>query len=251
MGYPSNHPIRETKATRGKKGKRRRYGNVKYGMDVGAELKYKRLALKAHAKANLALSQLNSETKYVDRIAQSPVTTRTGSFTLLNPLVRGTAQEERIGDQVRFKSIDIRAKISNAQTGERWLRMIVIKDNQPNGATPTMGNFFIDTGNPIISFRNLDYGKRFKVYYDQTFAFQAHDPAAAGYVAEPTTEAIHIDLKACRQYGSTNNVTEYGLGNAGTVADIAKGAYYLLCIGNNATNGVQVIFSSRMKYIDN
>lgn len=198
------------------------------------------------AMAAKALSMLNTEHKYVD-VTGTP-TQATASLTLLNPLSQGTTAETRIGDQVKFKSLDMRIATSNGNAETIWMRYMIIKDNAPNGAVPTEADILADTGGPVQSFRNLDYGKRFVVYADKVLSYSAHN--LANSASQPSFINFHIDLERPKRRGD-NNITEYGLGNAGTIADISKGAYYLLCTSSAVSNNVTFSFGSRMRYIDN
>jgi len=45
--------------------------------------------------------------------------------------------------------------------------------------------------------------------------------------------------------------TNYGLGNTGTIADVATGAYYLVMIADVGANGPGAAWYTRMRFIDN
>lgn len=237
----------QRKVARGKKKAPKRGFKLSAGVDFSSKYKVANMSYQANRKANLALSMLNTEQKYIDLTAQTPGPSSAGDFVLLNPLSQGTSAHERVGDQVRFKSIDVRLAMANTVDAVIWCRTMIIRDNQPNGAVPTVANLLEDTGGAIQSFRNLDYGKRFKVYYDNVHCFKA---TSTGYCDQPSFVSIHVDLYNTKKQ-NIPNITEYGLGNAGTIADISKGAYYLFVITNTATNQPIYSFNSRMKYIDN
>lgn len=217
------------------------------GVDFSRKYQAGKMAYTANRKASLALSMLNSEKKFVDLTAQTPGAISAGAFTLLNPLSQGTANGTRVGDQVRFTDLDVRLTLYNTPTNTAWVRIMIIKDMQPNGAAPTLANLLSDTGGGVVSFRNLDYGKRFRVYADRVYSLMANDLETP---AQPMFVKFHVDLKGTKKK-NLPNITEYGLGNAGTIADISKGAYYLVSLSNLTSSGPTVSFNSRMKYVDN
>lgn len=242
-------PVAQTKFARRYKGRDGKYRvpNSQLSRFNGNQAMY--WAKKGARMGALALSRLNTETKYVD--TSGAPNTAIGNIVLLNPLVQGTTANTRVGDQVKFKSLDLRVAYTNTTDEAIWLRYAIVRDNAPNGITLASSiNQLVFNGLNVHDFRNLDYGSRFDVFVDRVLAFQRSDPAS-GYVSQPGFTTLHIDLSKGKGSKNNKNVTDYGLGNAGTNADIAKGSYYLILMSSATTNNVLFSYDSRMKYIDN
>lgn len=227
--------------------KKPRYSK-RYGGQAGFSIRTPMgLALSANAKASYALSQLNTELKYVD-VAQLAVTSATTGY-LLNPLAQGSSASQRVGNTVRFKSLDIRAAITPNDAQPSWLRVIVLRDDQANGTVPTITDVL--ESNSITSFRNLDNVKRFKILSDQTYSMRAKD-LANGVQAEPSFIKFHVDLGAKNKaVKKQKGESEYGLGNTGGIADISTGAYWIMFCQSSVTLNPLFSFTSRMRYVDN
>lgn len=240
-------PVAQTKFARRYKGRDGKYRVPNNQLSKFNSNQAMYWAKKGARMGALALSRLNTETKYVDTTA-SPVA---NNALLLNPLVQGTTASTRVGDQVKFKSLDMRISTTNTTDEAIWLRYMIVRDNCPNGESLSTSIIpkILNGTNPQ-DFRNLDYGSRFDVFVDRVLSFQRSDPAS-GYVSQPSFVTLHIDLSKGKGSKNNKNVTDYGLGNAGTQSDIAKGSYLLILVKSAVTNNVTFSYESRMKYIDN
>lgn len=109
------------------------------------------------------------ERKVDDSPSTPLVVTTTASITNILSPAQGTGDDDRIGDRVNAKSLFIRLSITpNATAGMNFLRFIVLRDKQGNGAAPSAANVLsasTDYQSPI----NEDYGQRFKVLFDRTY----------------------------------------------------------------------------------
>lgn len=115
------------------------------------------LAVQANAKANYALSQLNTEKKVKDgAISVSPPIT--GSIQLLNGLAQGITNTTRIGDSVRFTNLALRIRMDGHATTDSIVRLMLVRDKAPNGGLPSMASLLNTVD--VKSFRNLDWIKR-------------------------------------------------------------------------------------------
>lgn len=186
----------------------------------------------------------DQEFKTIDLIGETSSCNTTGEFTLLNALARGTDYDERVGRQVTVKSIQIKGVIqATPETGTDQLqRVMIFVDNDTDGAPPTgadliqgFNNAFEDVYNP----RNLNNRDRFRVLYDRTFVMNkdTKDPCK----------------RIFKYYKRLNQAVLFNAGNAGTEADIQKGAIWIFTYGTNAAGGTagNAGFSSRIRFIDN
>lgn len=189
-----------------------------------------------------ALSMLNSEEKHKDTVYSFTVQTNTADLTLLNGLIQGTTNVTRVGDDVRFSSLFLRLACSHNAVGNaaQYIRYVIFRDNQTNGAAPAVANV-LENPTDFLSPLNLDYSRRFEILKDGVFCLTDQG-------SEAKYKKLYIDLKAKNK--KHMHKTDYGLGNAGTVADISTGSYYMLTMADGA-NGPSLGFTSRMRYIDN
>lgn len=181
------------------------------------------------------------------------------AYTLLNPLTIGNTNLTRIGDKASFTSIQIRATITAAAAAiaspVTW-RIIVVRDMQPNGATPTPANL-LDTS--VITALvhapyNNDYTERFRVISDKKGVINPFrnrawtDTAGSNVVTEVGRIGIKYNLRW--QLGFATN---YGLANGGTIADISKNAVFFLAMSDQTLAsdlGPTITGGSRMYFKD-
>jgi hypothetical protein len=176
----------------------------------------------------------NVEDKY-DDVNVATTVNSTGFVMLLNGLVQGTTVSTRIGDSVRFvRSVwNYSFTVSLAAT-TTFVRLIMFRDSQPDGAAP---NAFVNLlmSSSYNALYNPNYANRFYVYYDVIHALNSQSDQTI--VKDGSTKmGFH---------------TRYGLGNAGTVADISTNSYYLLAISDQATNVPNLSLNVRMMFVDN
>lgn len=224
----------------------RPYSNRRWGFEVGGYADLKKQVYAANVKANFALSKLNTELKRVETTATwtTNIDNLNYQLLLLNPLSQGVTSQTRTGDQVKFKSLDMRMWIRNTVASTNAIRILVFKDLDPDGATITSTDV-LDL-HSILAHRNMEYTRRFIIYHDQVYNF------AANTYHIPVFEKLHVGLNKVvkKTANNNNNITSYSLGNAGTIADISQGAYYIMALGATASS-MALDLHSRMRYLDN
>jgi len=165
-------------------------------------------------------------------------TTAGGRMVLLNGMARGDDISGRNGREVVMKSIEAKFNLYvTAGTGvDQTHRVVIFYDRQANGAAPVM----LDVLSAATAYapRNLENRRRFKIIYDRTVPLNASAEAGSH--------------KVLRFYRRLNHPTTFNAGNAGTVADITTGSFYMLFYGNiaaGATAGAAT-GACRMRYED-
>jgi len=217
------------------------------------------LAIKANAKANYALSQLNAEVKMKELSTGHNITV-TPTVNCLNALAQGTSNGTRVGDSVRWTQIQMRARLDGHATVDNIVRLILVRDKQPRGSFPNYTDIY--DGTPTITnvmqFRNLDNIKRFDILWDKFFVIPAQNSGSSHVrVIEKVWDLQNQTRSAKKQarYGNrpnkSINETNYGLGNTGGVADISENGFFLLTVGDNTASPVDFDTHIRMRYIDN
>lgn len=163
--------------------------------------------------------------------------TSTANTILVNGLSIGTTSITRIADEAYFTSIQLRGTIQTSTLNlesSPW-RIIIFRDMQSNGAAPTVAQL-LDLSvitSAIYAPYNTTNMKRFRVISDKRGVinpprFSSFNTTAGDNTVDIVAIAGHkINIK--RRLGFTS---DYGLGNAGTIADISKNSVYILFISD-------------------
>lgn len=150
------------------------------------------------------------------------LTNATPQLNLLNGLAQGTTDQTRLGDRVKFKRLlmNILASAPISATGNSTsYKFDIMRYKQPRGAAFTMTNLYGSATPATIDNFNeasTDWKSRFECLATRTFVINY--PAAT--VAQIYLFSFEVNLD--------DAITDYSLGNAGTIADIDKNAYYLV-----------------------
>ncbi len=207
--------------------------------------KYKKYGMTTLNVANKALNialktkrLINVEYKFKDTQHTPGVgITQAGIVQDLVTLAQGTTVSTREGDQVKFVSLYLNyfGDMSASATAST-VRVVIVHDKQPNGATATNSQIFDDAtvNDLIISPKNLGNKFRFKILYNKL-----HQMSING----------NQNFRGSK-YIKLNMLTRYS-GSAGTIADITTNNIQLWFIGDEATNEVAVRSFCRLRYIDN
>lgn len=219
---------------------------AKYGYKAPRSRMYGRRDT-VNAKATRALTlirkfQKEEEVKEVDVTGTAAIafastdTWQAAGRILLNPLSQGTTNGTRIGSKVTLKDLTMRYNISRAFTdaGGMVARIVVFYDRKPAGAVPGATDIF-ETDNYLAPLNRGNAG-RFAILFDKFYEFDAQQRNAV--------EKVYIKLNRTPK-------TDYGLGNAGDITDISKGALYVWAnFGLQDTANSNFIYNSRVKYTD-
>jgi len=183
----------------------------------------------------VSTSSESGEFKSVDTAAVVAMNTAPGVVALLNGISRGDDIGQRNGREVTMKSIQFQAQTSGG-AADSFCRFLLVYDRQSNG-TPLTAAQVLNVVD-IVSPRNLENRKRFKILHDVSYPIE--------------TTANALSLKVHKFYRRLAHPITFNTGNAGTVADIATGSLYLIALGSNAAGGnaAQFTYSCRIRYLD-
>jgi len=184
------------------------------------------------------------ERKTIDVDQANYVADTTGSVTLLNGVATGTDFTDRIGRKIIMRSLYIQgyvAAIDNT-VSPNISRLIVVYDNQSNGAAPAVLDVLKQASS--ISQINLNNRDRFKILVNKTFPIAVIDNTATQALAgSPTIHKVKI-FKKLRHEALFNGTTA-------AIGSIATGSIYMITIGNTAANtGGNFNLSSRVRFED-
>jgi hypothetical protein len=180
---------------------------------------------------------LNTELKFIDIINTAQSVGTTYSLFLMNGLTQGATVNEREGDTVKFSRLQNNVRFSinpSSVLGFVCVRALVVIDHQPNGAVFTASVLMGSTTN-ILSPINNTWCKRFTILSDEIITLSLNGP----------------ETFVWRHVQNLNLHTEYGLGNAGTIADISNNSLYFVIVSDDNTNMPTYDYWFRLQYVDN
>lgn len=180
---------------------------------------------------------VNAEKNFVDvSAAMNPAVTP--AAVLLTPLGQGDDIGMRQGRSVKCAGFEFRyhAISATAATTPQVVRMIVVKDNDPNGVAPTITQVLVastvDTPKNLAAFQG-----RFEILYDQVFALGT-------ITAENSTLVVDLELPL-------KHHIEF-IGTGATVASSGAGNLFAFCMADQvATNASAGAFYARTWFYDN
>lgn len=184
-----------------------------------------------------------SELKYIDTTINASAPS-TGAILpaagTLVPIAIGTGPSERIGRQVKVKSINAYITLTKNSSGNATdvVRIILCLDTQCNGSAPTVTDILATAS--VNSFRNMANSKRFVVLKDteQTITSTTWN----GTAFAPITRQLDIFRKV-------NYSIEYDQTlNTGAITTIRSNNLVLLAI--TAYNTIDVLGTVRIRYDD-
>lgn len=144
-----------------------------------------------------------------------------GQLILLNGVARGAAATERVGRQIKMKSIYLRYVCYPAPTsaGASPVRVMIVYDKQTNTVAPTA--LEILTVDNVYSPNQLANSRRFVTLMDRVLAISTLGEAVG-------TIEFYKKMNLDTQFNA--------VGNTGTVTDIQSGSIYMFVWG---TAGIQ------------
>ena len=166
------------------------------------------------------------ELKYLDinMTAYNCTNVDAAGVTLINGVAAGSTAITREGRQCFWKSVSITGKIApvDATIIRQRCDVYVIWDWQPGTAVPDKTAIFVEaiSGSPL----NLNNRERFLVVAHETYVIGGL--FAAGEALTPTIQAVTIQKKI--------NLRTTFKGDNNAIGDIATGAMYLVCVGDQA-----------------
>lgn len=197
------------------------------------------------------------EIKRVD-VAADNVFSTTPIFQTLNFLTIGSDDFQRIGREIKLKSLDLTIAIRDNRVQSNatdYLRYLVVYDRQTNGAVPTIANILTSvdlagaTTSTVKAAYNDDLRSRFKILLDKPIGIPNDTNNGATQAGQrssgffPTFVRHYIPLKGL--------ITRYQANN-GAIGDISMGSLILVLYGQNAAAAANYScnFTSRLSYFD-
>lgn len=191
------------------------------------------VATKALRVALMTKSLLNVEYKHVDTPQVASTTGLTPVILPLNAIAEGNASNQRDGLSVLNKSVQIKYYCEEHASAYGTIqRVMLIRDKQPNGTTPLWSDIFEEQN--VMTLLNNVNTSRFDVMYSRT-----HTMSSTGSALE------HGNI-----YRKLNFHTRY-LSGGGAATDIGYGGLYIVSVSNLNTFSPNLVYSARVRYLDN
>lgn len=179
------------------------------------------------------------EYKSSDKLTNNLVINTTGSVTQIMDIEQGLNIDDRIGNMINLRSIAFKGYVwaDNSATANQMVRIALIWDKYPQGVIATLTELFGTATPTVLSQRNLSYRNRFITLKDMVLGLS------------PVTQDGSI--KTFKWYRKCNKTIVYN-GTTGTITSIAKGALYLVLIGNIAAGNADanLTWEARFRYTD-
>lgn len=174
---------------------------------------------------------------------------------ICNQIRQGSDYNERIGNKIRVKSIQISAycfpSIPSDATRPIFspIRCLVVYDKQSNGNTFTNTGFFLDNSF-VLGFQDPAFAERYKVLVNSRQTM-THYPTATG---PGETDTSTLCFEEYRKFKRPLDVLYNA--NTGTVGDLQTGAIWCIFYSDTPNTGVTnnritVHYDIRIRYYDN
>lgn len=212
-----------------------------------------RVVDKAVGKALKKRSIVTPEQKYTDLISTGGAVSTTAVVSHLTGLNLGTTDNTRIGCKITVTKIEFNAFIqlsASAGGGIDAGKIALFIDKTTIGVAPIFSNLAsADTlapynnngGSVLIKAANAD--ENFYIIKEWDFSLDANAGVAAAWQADIVRFKCSIPIK---------RVIRYNNGNAGTVADVISGGFFLGYVGSQAPGATQssIQYFVRVWYTD-
>lgn len=159
--------------------------------------------------------------------ATNPAVTGTVTGSYLCTIQQGTTDVTRIGNTIRVKRLKLSGFWSSGAA--EIVRLVVLWDKQPNGATPAIADIFVSGTPNVTTCFNHDNvvgygGSRFEVILDRMSTLEPDDTTTG------TTDYVTVKFDK-----KMNKIVRYD-GNAGTVADMVTGNLVFVHFGGGTAD---------------
>jgi len=176
-----------------------------------------------------------AEKKYFDVTNNADQTTTAGEVIALGALAEGTADNNRLGNELTWKSVGYHFQCTQAvgvSTGG-LCRVILFVDRQANGSAPSVTTVL--QAADFRSFVNIDYQKRFQILDDTVVSVGANAGIATAAIVAPVWISRWKKLDMAAMFGTTST-------------SALTNALFMLVISDVAT--IDFSFVSRARFTD-
>lgn len=195
------------------------------------------------------------EQKFFDTAASNTSISTSGTIVKnsLNLLSQGSADNALNGRKCVVKSITCRMSArkvgdsgsSTQVEGPAYVRLALVLDTQCNAAAAAIANIYdVVATNGILSLKNMDNNKRFKIIRD--WVVPMYNQAA--YTGTANTFANPDARVACNDYIKCNIPLNFKDAATGLISDVSSNN--LLLVGFASSDGYSVDYNIRIRFLD-
>ncbi len=199
---------------------------------------------------------LGKELKFFDVDENAGVFTTTWAVqepdtTNLTAVAQGDGESNRDGRKYAMHSIHLKGMVSfpttesaTAPVADSSVRLVLVLDTQTNGAQLTATDVMDGGGSvDLLSFRNLQFTKRFKVLWDKliTVKPQGTNEGAINLFANSNTQRLFSFNK---KFAKPIPVTMKG--TTADIANVTDNSIHLIVVGTDASLNLQ--YQSRLRF---
>lgn len=159
------------------------------------------------------------------------------NMTSLTQVAQGTSVSQRIGNKIRPYQIRLRGSVDMWSTHPCYFRILLVQDNQANGALPQMTDLFnMNTSNQAINaFYNMDNVARFKFLKDKTFQFT---PLATQITSADQSIAQRYRMPIKLNHKLKGNPTMEYSGTTGEITEVRSINYFFVIISSRPSGTI-------------
>lgn len=222
---------------------RRKYKRI--GRKIGQRKKSYKKSYKKKGPMRFIPKQSPIEKKYIDTTFTAQSVDNAGTITLLNGTQHGTSNQQRIGEKISIKNIEISGVLGTNGTNvySAYAKIMLVYDKQPNASTFSLSNLINTIGGVYLpwSTRNSTYASRFVVLKNFYVNLTLQGSTS---VNAPTEKGI-------RCYKKCNVPVQYNGGNVGDITDISTGALYAVFMSDRSSTYAPYFSGSiRLRFSD-
>lgn len=185
-------------------------------------------------------ASMREEKKWVDILGESQPITSTAGIVLINGIATGTNSFNRLGRGFFNLSVFVRYWFSpdSAANDLFYNRVLLVWDNQPNGALPLITDILADvsyTGGghtDSSSGTNLNNKKRFGILRDARLLTPTSSSAGLGLLSVSDTPSANGKM-ADEWYVNLRGIETTCLSSTAAISDITTGALYFVYFNND------------------
>lgn len=179
------------------------------------------------------------------------------SLSLLNGFVQGVADSNRIANKVQAMSVQFKGAVlmdPDCLIGA-ICRIIIFWDHTPNGVAPAFSDVLDTTtvtsasANTVFAPYNLDNQPRFKILKDKMFTLNGQTEQRVVVATGTTDQLIPAASHPVKFKIPLKRMCNYGLGNAGTIADISSGALYGMYLSTIPTGSQPPVLYAGIRFL--
>lgn len=232
--------------------------------------KYKRRYRRYRKRYRASMPMHVAELKTVDVPAPATASqflpTATGTLVLLNGTSEGPSSYQRIGRQIRMKSLDFRFNCrsivgASGPTASTVGRIMIVYDRNTKGVAPTVPDIISSVNSAgavtqsTMSGTNPYNMARFRIIFDNEVVFPAVDTNGAAFSNVFGGSQSPLDVGKAGTYNDhvffklKNLPVQYN-GATAAVGDIVSGSLYLVFFAEVANFPIGLYYSARLRFYD-